>query len=460
MKSQGYKRQLSRRRGMVILWASIALFFSMVTSTAHAQFGTQGKPALPALTSFNDTVGDHLIFVGSDFHIHQLLCPLGFNCNSAPSWSKQDLTQMAGAGTTFGGSGTALSGQITSFHDTNGEHVFFVDIDGLIEHLLSPDGVSWSRQNLSVGGFCCGLSGYSANGEGTDASWLYARVFYETTDRHVHMSVSVNGGPFQDSDLTINTGLHLAAGDTKFTSFHDSSGEHVFYVGDDSHLHELYGYWTTRTYYICNPLTRMCGPVSMTVLNWADQDPTFSSNGPLVATYKLFGITTYFNGSLSSLSNLDGEHAFYVAADMEVHELNFNGSGWVDANLTILASAPLPSSSIGPASLSDPLGLKVFFIATGADVHEISTSPIGWSDADLTLSAVGQTSPLIYPYPYCSLSVLSFAPDGRTFESDVFYMGGDGSLHRLAQVSTASLWGSTWYWTISPWVEVTLISSI
>ena len=84
----------------------------------------------------------------------------------------------------------------------------------------------------------------------------------------------------------------MAAG-IGLSSFVDGTGEHAFYVGSDSHVHQLY--WNNST--------------------WVDQDLTAATAAPPVAP----GIR------LSSFADSMGEHAFYVGSDSHVHQLYWSG---------------------------------------------------------------------------------------------------------------------------------------
>jgi hypothetical protein len=92
------------------------------------------------LTSFADSLGEHIYFEGTNFHIYQL-----YYAFSSRSWlGAADLT----AGTD--GVPPEDGGQLTSFADSLGEHVAWEDTSqNLHQFFYSLSTRSWSDQNLS-----------------------------------------------------------------------------------------------------------------------------------------------------------------------------------------------------------------------------------------------------------------------------------------------------------------------
>lgn len=178
----------------------------MLPPAAHAQ----------ELTSFSDSIGKHVVFVANDYHVHQLR--YSAICWSS-NWVNEDLTAMTGGPPllSFPYYGTP---RLTSFSDAAGEHVFHRDASfGHLNQYLFAGGV-WRNQDLGMLASSSSTSGYSNVG--------VERLFYETSNQHVHMFVSQDGLSWSDSDLTSQTGGTLASWFTALTSFHDALGEHCF----------------------------------------------------------------------------------------------------------------------------------------------------------------------------------------------------------------------------------------
>lgn len=430
-KSQA-NRQASPWTGKLALWAALALFISMLATTAHAQMTSiaEGQPSQDLLS---------VIAMDQTGNLKDMFCldnrteiingvTVTFSCNDNPgfNWIVSDA----------GAPGILPFSQVTGFLDPPPPppigpfgHFFYVDTAHHLHHLLTPNiptsVFNEANNDLGVQSWG-GISGYSSNGVGASASTVLDRVFYETSDQHIQMLVSANastGGTSWNSDFRF--GGPLARYGSDMTSFHDGSGEHVFYYGADQHLWEIYGSWIS--YYICSPFTHTCGPVSY--VTWTSQDLTKQANGPLVYSGG--------NGSLTSFSDSTGEYVFYVGADAEIHEMSNAGSGWVpDENLTIKASAILPFTA-GPTtsltSLSNALGRQVFYIGTDLNVHQIVLTSNGGVDNNMTLNAQGpMAASSCFGLQLTSFPRILDNPNQR--ESDVFYTAADGSIHRLAQV--------------------------
>jgi len=436
MKNQVCNSQTSRWSTKLILWAALALLTSMLATTARAQLTStrEGQPSQDLLSVSAIASNNHLFNVVCEDNVHETVngVPIVISCNNSVSWTALDQTQRAG------GPQISAFSPLTSIDDAFGYRVFYVDSSQNLNQMLLAPGLLAPPTNTNLGVQSWGgISGYSANGELSLASTVFERVFYETSDQHVHMLESTNGGSFADEDLTRWTG-GLARYGSDFTSFHDGSGEHVFYFGLDGQLYQLYGSWTG--YYICNPITRICGFISS--IKWVKQ-PLSQPNSPLVAA------------SLTSFSDATGEHVFYVGQDAHIHELSDAGAGWADQDLTKTAtSAVLPftaNATTGLTSLSNQLGRQLFYIGTDLNVHQIVLNSSGGSDTNVTLNAKG---PMANPCFGLQLTSFTRTLDSlNEIESDVFYTARDGTVHRLTQVGAEWTWWGTSFWVAFGWAD-------
>lgn len=441
MRGQSGARRMSKVV-RTIFWIAVALIVCAFPKKAHAQ-----------LSSFNDSLGEHAIFLGSDAHVHQLLC--SSNCGAGSSWINQDLTGMAG--------GTAVGqfSSVASYSDPLGEHVFLVDSTQHINHLFSPtNGISWTNTGLgpqSAGG-AVSISGYSALGEFNYSTTNLERLFYETTDQHVHMLVSSNNGPFGDADLTAATGGTLAASGTGFASFHDDSGEHVFYVGANMHVYQLYGAWASRQGIMCNLVTHLCQVVTYGYVTWTNQDLTAQTIAPLTCTE--FSSLCSGGNPTTGFSDATGEYVFYETQDGHMHKLQNAGSRWTDMDLSN-ATGVLPAFA-SPASFSNPVGEQLFVVGTDMDVHQIVDHfpgllpPAPWTTANPT-TATG--APMASPCFGVQVAGFSRFIDTQAVEADVFYAATDGSIHRLSQIGSVVSLGFLVVWSPGPWANTNLTPS-
>ena len=441
MKNQTNNTQLiARRTGKFMLEAAAVLTLSMLQTAAHAQ--TTNFVSQTGQIAFTIAVAPAQVQQANGGTITQF--------HLWDAWRLEDVSKRAGdvAVLPF----TPLA----SFSDAFGDHVFFVDDVQKLEEISSPPGFALldSRILLNSTNFgvqsAGGISGYSSNGVGAFASTVLERVFYETSDQHVHMMMSSNGGSFADKDLTLSTAGALAMKGTLLTSFHDGSGEHVFYIGADQQLYQLYGYWLS--YYICNPFTRTCGTVSY--VKWANQPLTAQTNSPLV-NVPYTGLGPAVEAGLTSFSDASGEYVFYVGDDMHIHKLINTGAGWEEPkpDLTIAARAILPFFVTGLTSLSNALGRQVFYIGTDLDVHQIILTSSGEQDNNMTLDAKARGVDFCMdPQQLISLATTFSTPYINEVDSTVTYRGVDGHIHRLLQNNT---WlAGTWFDDVSPFTPV------
>lgn len=357
-----------------------------------------------ALTSFSDGQGKHAVYIGNDAAVHQLVC--SSNCEVVSSWAPQNVTLMAS------GTATGMESSITSFVDSFGEHIFLIDGAQQINHLINAGG-GWFNQPLGVVSPERAISGYSSAG--------VERIFYETSDQHIHVLGSGNATAWSGLDLTAFTGRHLAEGGSPLASFHDDAGEHLFYVDNNAHINQLYGYWRSSPFGL--------------VLHWANQDLTQQAGGHLALQ----------PGSLSAFSDHMGEHVFYLGADGHVRQLFF-GSSWVDQTLASASTPPfIGVLQSGLTSSSVASGEQVTYVGTDAHVYQLFWDFSPWFPSDLTAQSIG---PLAEGWWSCGsgassrvgLELTSLNSPSGTKAQDIFYVADDGNLHDLVTQAQSPGW--------------------
>jgi hypothetical protein len=151
----------------------------------------------------------------------------------------------------------------------------------------------------------------------------------------------------------------------------DAQGtQHVDYVGNDGHVHELW--WDTD--------------------GWHSNDLTLAANAP-----------TADPGSINNFMALDGyvfnaqgtQHVDYVGNDGHVYELWWDTSGWHNNDLSVAAkvSSPRPPHGGETALIAgyvfDAQGTQhvTYFATDDGDIHELWWDTSGWHSNDLTLAA-------------------------------------------------------------------------
>ena len=148
-------------------------------------------------------------------------------------------------------------------------------------------------------------------------------VFFIGTDKFVHELDIAAGGIWDDNDLTTLAGAVPPTPTSALAGFRlGTDSKHVFFIGTDNHVYELY--FTAGTGWVYNDLTSLARAV------------------PPAATSAIDG---------HRLSD-DSKHVFFIGTDNHVHELFIAPGGrWDDNDLTALATAKPPTPTTRPDRL-------------------------------------------------------------------------------------------------------------
>jgi hypothetical protein len=258
--------------------------------------------------------------------------------------------------------GTALKG--FPLND-NSQHVFFIGTDKFLHELDITAGAVWTDNDLTtlagavpptptsaLAGFPLGVP------LGTNSK----HVFFIGTDNHVYELYFTAGTGWVFNDLT-SLARAVPPTPTSALTGHrlsNDNSKHVFFIGTDNHVHELFPAGGGR---------------------WADNDLTTLAGVGAKPPTPTSALTSH------TLSNDNSQHVFFIGTDNHVHELFIAGAGWHDNDLTTLAGAvpPTPTSALTSHTLSNDNSQHVFFIGTDNHVHELYfTAAAGWVDNDLT----------------------------------------------------------------------------
>jgi hypothetical protein len=349
-----------------------------VSGTAWPPLPVAGS-ALEGFPLSNDS--QHVFFIGTDMFVHEL------DITAGAVWDDNDLTTMAGAVPPIPTS--ALAGFRLS---NNSKHVFFIGTDKHVYELYFTAGEGWVFNDLTALAGAVAPTPSSAL-EGFRLGDDSKHVFFIGTDNHVHELFIAAGGRWDDNDLTTLAGAVPPAATSALVGFRlGDNSKHVFFIGTDNHVHELF---TASAGWADNDLTTLAGAVA----------PTPGS-----------ALTGY------PLSD-NSQHVFFIGTDNQVHELFIAGAGWADNNLTTLAGAvaPTPGSALVGYPLSDN-SQHVFFIGTDSHVHELFIAGAGWADSDLTTLAGA-----VPPTPTSALAGYRLSNNSK----HVFFIGTDNHVHEL-----------------------------
>jgi hypothetical protein len=257
-----------------------------------------------------------LFYLDANHVVNQLL---GTVTSSGVTWSNQ-IVPVTGSTSAAGAAG------LTSFADSAGEHVFYIDSGtNQVFHLLgtvSSGGVTWIKQNLTQMGGGTGASGTTALTSLTDSAGSH--IFYQDSANQLNQLLGTTGsGGVTWTNQLLNQ--FPSEGGTPLTSFVDNTGENVFYLDN-----------TQRVNRISSP----------NGVIWTNQNLTTLANG----------FTAAGTGGLTSFSDGVGEHVIYVGSSLVVaHLISSGGVSWTNQNLTQLSAGPGTSGSSALGSTPAPL---------------------------------------------------------------------------------------------------------
>ena len=304
-----------------------------VTIMAGAPVSATGS----ALTSFSNTTGEHVYYVGTDQYVYQLYYNFANRTESVV-----DLTVMAGAPLAVPWT------SLTSFSNVAGEHLYYMGWNDYVYQLyLNPLTMVEELLDLTA------MTGAPLVAWGPATSFSNAageHVYYMGLNYHIYQ-LYWNPATETESvlDLTAMTGAPLVAwgpitewGPVPMTSFSNAAGEHVYYLGFDRHIYQLY--W--------NSLTKTESVLDLTVMTGA----------PLAVW-----------GPLTSFSDTAGEHLYYVGWNSHICQLYWNSSTRTESvlDLTLMAGAPLPAWRTPLTSFSNVAGEHLYYIGTDQHVYQL-----------------------------------------------------------------------------------------
>jgi len=334
--------------------------------------------AKAGVSSYAIQDGQHIFFVASNQHVHQLY----FN-NSW--WTDQDITSYNGDQEL-----AATNSAVSAFADANGQYTYFVDTNQNIrEYLYDSNGV-WHDTDLSAG---TGVVAQSGTGLASYAIADGIHVFYIGSDKHVfQLYYSAAKGTWSNQDLTSYNGdKELAASPSALSSFADANGQHTYFADSKRHVHEyLYsaGQWSDSNLMTLAGSTTQAA-VGSGLSSYAISDGRHvyfvASNGHVHQLY--FNNSTWSDqdltgyngdhetaspGAIRSFALGDGQHTYFVDGKKNLREYLYNTAGqWEDFNLTSLSNSGTSAegSAVSAFSISD--GQHVTYVSTSLDVHQI-----------------------------------------------------------------------------------------
>ncbi|HET9182504.1 MAG TPA: RHS repeat-associated core domain-containing protein [Candidatus Angelobacter sp.] len=201
------------------------------------------------LSSAGQGKAEFVYYLGANQHVYQLW----WNTNTW-TWQNHDLTALANAAIATAGS--PLSSYATDLSSAGLGLNTFVFYIGTNQHVyqLWWNTVNWAWESADLTTLSNGASAASGSkltGFSIDLSaaqlGMNQLAFYTGANQHIYaLWWSTSNFTWQNQDLTAMTSCPLALTTGALTSFSDGASEHVYFVGADQHMNELV--WSTGTW--------------------------------------------------------------------------------------------------------------------------------------------------------------------------------------------------------------------
>jgi hypothetical protein len=227
------------------------------TAYADAPLAAPGSSLCSFLDASGATTGgpgQAIFYIGTDQHIHHIY--------SNTTWHTDDPTAMTGAPLAIAGSPLSCfldpTGATTG--KPAGQSIFYIATDHHVHHIYSnttwqtDDPTAYTGAPAAAAG--SSLSSFLDVTGATTGGIPGQAIFYIATDQHVHHLYSDT--TWHTDDPTAYTGAPPVLAGSPLSSFVDPtgattgkpSGQAIFYVGIDHHVHHLY---SSTTWYTDDP---------------------------------------------------------------------------------------------------------------------------------------------------------------------------------------------------------------
>jgi RHS repeat-associated protein len=330
------------------------------------------------------------------FDTNQHLCQLWGSTSGG--WATQDLTELTEAALPMAGS--ALS----AVFQAGAIHVFYQGANQRI-YDMNWTGSAWQNLDLTALAGATGASGTKISALVGGANSPMA--FYEGTNQHFYMVYWV-----ASANAWSNVDLNSVPGATTFMALNSSvssaafgSGLYGFYLGTNQDLITIY--WSGSAWLTAD-ITALSGAApattgsALTSFSPAGSSPLMNFyEGPSQHIYSIYwnsGTNTWQSADFSTpnvaatssalANNPAGPHAFYLRSTQYLYDANWNGSAWVNSDLTSLSSStvvPAAGSSLSSHGTSDGNTSNIFFEGTNQHIYHTYYKPSapGWFNEDL-----------------------------------------------------------------------------
>jgi len=300
---------------------------------------------------------DFFYYVGANQHVYEIGWNMGVGSYETADVTAEASSPLATSGTAL----TAFSNEPQAGQVYPDRHVYYISGTGSNLHIYelyrNPNSRVWTYEDLTA------ATGNKLAAAGSPLSSFtdsYGEaVFYLGQNGHVYQLNHASG--WGDADLTAITGSALAVAGSPLTSFTDSYGEAVFYLGQNGHVYQLN--WNH-------------------VSGWGHADLTTLTGSAVAAA----------GSPLTSFTDSYGEAVFYFGQNSHVYQLNWNHiNGWGHADITAITGSALAATGSRLTSYGDSVGEAVFYSGPSNHLYQLNWNHVnGWGHADIT-ALTGQT---------------------------------------------------------------------
>ncbi len=310
--------------------------------------------------------GERFVFyLASNGHLHVLWAPNGGSWTDLDMYAESSFCPVAAAGSALP-SIVDNVGVVHVYYETTTNQICEYGING-----ISSAGFT-GYNKMPTSGFTQPETGSAITAfvDPTSGTNDIVHVFYEGTNGNVYEmfyngSGAINTVYSYDDPTSLAGGAPIAEFDSPLTSFDDGGVMHVFYLGTNDNIYELY--WTGGS-------------------TWHQDDPTSLAGGaPLPAS----------GSPLRSFVDISGNmHVFYVNSQ-NVREVYWTGgSTWHTDDPTTLAGAPVTVTGSALTSFDNASGLgdtggHVMYLGTNEHVEALNLTPGVWHYFDATSASGG-----------------------------------------------------------------------
>ena len=364
--------------------------------------------------------GQSIFYRGADQQIHHLY--------SNTTWFTDNPGGLTNA------QPVALGSSISSFLDPTGvttgkpagQSIFYVGTDQNVYHIYSNTTTWFTDDPTAMTGAILAspgspLSSFLDPTGVTNGGKSGQAIFYIGTDQHVHHFFTDT--TWHTDDPTAMTGAPLAASGGKgLCSFLDATGattggpgQAIFYIGTDQHVHHLF---------------------SNTA--WFTDDPTAMTGAPLAATGS--SLSCFLDPNGVTTGSPAGQSVFYIGTDQHVHHL-YSNTSWHHDDLTAMTGAPSAATGSPLTSFLDPTGVttgkpagqSIFYIATDQHVHHLYSNTTWFTDDPTAMTGA---PPAAAGSPLTSFLDPTGVTTGKPAGQSIFYIATDQHVHHLYSNTT------------------------